>query len=414
MKVSSMTLRLIALLSVLLAAAPAWADKVTTWTALADRIGQGSANWRTLAIMHQAMHDAWNAADPRYARWFPAEAGEPGRAGVNAEAAMAAAARRVLMDLHPDSVAWIEAAYAAAAQDPRSRALGEAIGAAAVARRQGDGFERRHAFPAGAGPGRWRPAPAEFATSNTTETRPFLFAKESDNPAVPPPPPGSKLYEEGVAEALRVGGSDSTERTAEQTDAAFFWAYQSSQRGFVILGATLLDAHPRPGGLAEHARIMSQLASAMADSAILTWFEKERFNHWRPITIIRETVAKEHDWTPLIATPPHPEYPSGHATDCFAGAFTLQRAMPDLVGPVTYVVQLGAPPEDNVGMGQHPQSRPQAQAPRRVFSNLAAAAEECSDSRIWSGAHIRAADEESRRLGRMIAERAGAAVPGVR
>lgn len=405
-----MPLRLLSFLLLLLAATPACADKVTAWTALADRIGQGSANWRTLAIMHQAMHDAWNASAPRYVRWFPPEPGEPARAGTSPDAAMAAAAQGVLTALHPDSLAMIEAEYASAPQDPRSRALGEAIAAAAVTRRQGDGYERRHAFPPGAGPGRWRPAPADFATSNTTETRPFLFARVSDNPAVPPPAPGSPLYEQGVAEALRVGGSDSTERTPDQTDAAFFWAYQSSQRGFVILGATLLDAHPRPGGLAEHARIMSQLTVAMADSAVLTWFEKERFNHWRPITIIRETIAKESDWTPLIATPPHPEYPSGHATDCFAGAYTLQQALPDLPGPITYIVQLGVPPEDNVGMGQHPQARPQTQAPRRTFPNLAAAAEECSDSRVWSGAHIRAAEEESRRLGRLIADRAGAAV----
>jgi hypothetical protein len=61
-------------------------------------------------------------------------------------------------------------------------------------------------------------------------------------------------------------------------------------------------------------------------------------------------------------------------------------------------------------MGQHSQSaRPEAA--QRSFPSLAAMAEECSDSRIWAGAHIRAADEEARRLGRWIAARAAAAVP---
>src|SRR4051812_191543 len=72
---------------------------VTEWTVLADRIGRGAANWRTLAIMHQAMHDAWNAALPSYARWFPPSRDEPPGDGALPQAALAAAARRVLLSL---------------------------------------------------------------------------------------------------------------------------------------------------------------------------------------------------------------------------------------------------------------------------------------------------------------------------
>ena len=53
------------------------ADAVTEWTLEADRLGHGGANWHTLAIMHRAMHDAANAADPHYARWAAAAADEP-------------------------------------------------------------------------------------------------------------------------------------------------------------------------------------------------------------------------------------------------------------------------------------------------------------------------------------------------
>ena len=407
-------MRILILLALLLPTV-AHADPVTAWTRLADKAGFGAANWRTLAIMHQAMHDAWNAADPRYARWFPPDstepAAEPPAAGTNPAAAMAAAARRVLLSLDGDVAADIEAEYAKAPHDPASTALGDAIGAAAVARRNADGYERRHPFPAGNGPGKWKPAPAEFSTSNTTETRPFLVAAIADNPAVPPPPFGSQPFRDSMAETLRLGGGDSTERNGPQTDAAFFWAYQSSQRGFVILAADLLEAAPRPAGLAEHARIMAQLTSAMADSAILIWFEKAQFNFIRPIWAIRELVPGEADWQPLIATPPHPEYPSGHASDCYTGAYTLQAAMPDLRAPITYVAQPGAPASDNVGMGQHAQTRPQTRAPRRTFPTLLDAAEECANSRIWAGAHFRPANEESRRVGQMIARRAAAAVP---
>ncbi len=59
----------LAILVVCTAASPTLArDAVADWTITADRLGHGNANWRTLAIMHQAMHDAVNAAVPIYAR----------------------------------------------------------------------------------------------------------------------------------------------------------------------------------------------------------------------------------------------------------------------------------------------------------------------------------------------------------
>ncbi len=125
-------------------------------------------------------------------------------------------------------------------------------------------------------------------------------------------------------------------------------ARQSSQRGYLHLAVALLDMHPRPGGAAAHARIMSQLASALADSAVLIWKEKERFGFWRPVTAIREGtpgMVQDRDWLPFIATPAHPEYPSGHASDCFTRSDVLQGAFPDLQGPVAYVAQVGRPPE---------------------------------------------------------------------
>lgn len=402
------------------------ADAVTEWTLLADKLGYGAANWRTLAIMHQAMHDAGNAALPIYERWFPPGPNEPGPdeprpTRATPQAAMAGAAMRVLVGLHPDDWPAVDLLYRTALarlpDDPETRAgawLGDAIGRAAVDRRVADGFSVVKPFPKGDAPGRWRPAPEAYSNSNTTETQPFLFRATDEVPAPPPPAPGSPAFVEGIAEALRMGGADSPSRTPEQSDAALYWAYQSSQRGYIRLAVSLLDAHPRPGALAAHARIMSQVAAAMADSAVLVWAEKERFSYWRPITAIRagaDGIVRDTDWEPLIATPAHPEYPSGHAADCFVGSGTLQPAFADVRTTITYVAQPGHPPEDNFGMGQHAQVSDSGLAPSRVFADLGAMAEQCSNSRIWAGAHIRAAAEESRRLGILISGRATARVP---
>jgi hypothetical protein len=182
-----------------LLAARAHADPVTEWTALADQAGSGAADWRTLAIMHQAMHDAWNAALPTYQRWFPPAPDEPRPGDTLPQAAIAAAARRVLLELHPDYTGVIELLFRhAMARLPNRRAeqdgaaLGDAIGIAAVRRPAGDGYERRHLFVKHSATGEWRPAPLEFATSGTTETRPFLFANANQVPSVPPSAPGSQ------------------------------------------------------------------------------------------------------------------------------------------------------------------------------------------------------------------------------
>ena len=101
---ATLAIRLLLLAPLLLAAAAAGPDPVTEWTRLADQLGHGSANWRTLAIMHQAMHDAWNAALPTYQPWYPPVQGEPRASGSLPQTAMAAAAHRVLLLLNPEGV----------------------------------------------------------------------------------------------------------------------------------------------------------------------------------------------------------------------------------------------------------------------------------------------------------------------
>lgn len=398
------------------------ADAVTEWTLEADRLGQGNANWRTLAVMHQAMHDAANAVQPRYGRWSPPLADEPPAVGARLEAAIAGAAAQVLVNLHPDRQAEIEGVFQSAMRRlpvaPAVQAgltLGQAIGNAAVARRRGDGYERVHAFTGGGAPGRWRPTPPSFETSNTTAIVPFLFASRDWDGASAPPPPGSPTLLRDVAEVRRIGGVQSATRTPAETYAGAYWAYQSSQRGFILLGASLLDSHPLPGGLLDHARVMSQLASAMADAAIMAWAEKERFVYWRPVTVVQggySGVLPDPGWMPLIETPPHPEYPSGHATDCFTGARVLAGVFGRRTSPITYVAQSGIPQAEvaATGMGSHAQVSNLTAVPRR-FRSFEAVARECSLARIWAGAHFRSGNIEAERLARAIAARALAAVP---
>jgi len=72
--------------------------------------------------------------------------------------------------------------------------------------------------------------------------------------------------------------------------------------------------------LAENARMFAMLNVAMADAGIAAWDAKYTYNSWRPITAIRDAADDGNDattadpnWTPLLVTPPFPEYVSATA-----------------------------------------------------------------------------------------------------
>ena len=394
---------------------------LTRWTLLTDYYGEDQSNWRTLAIIHMAMHDALNAARPTYVRWFPPAAGEPSAAGADPEVAMAAAAAEVLTRLHPTRADVTERTFRAALDrapnGPGTDAairLGRAIGAEAVRRREKDGWAATRLFKGGTGPGVWRPVPPTFANSGVSGIRPFLFNAVTDLPGVPPPSITSPKFLADVAESRRVGGALKADRSVAQTNSAIFWARQSPQRGFGRVALTML-----PADIFASARIISQLAAAFADSAIIIWSAKERYSFWRPITVIQDPAqAGDKTWIPLLYTPPFPEYPSGHSADCFVGADFLQRTFREASGSVRYISlasqgNLRRPGGTTFGVGQHADTGAGGAFDNieRIFPSLAAAAEDCAESRIWAGAHFRSANEESRRVAGLIVARALAAVP---
>jgi hypothetical protein len=65
---------------------------------------------------------------------------------------------------------------------------------------------------------------------------------------------------------------------------------------------------------------MGELVSA--DAGIACFDSKYHYLYWRPITAIRaDGNPADANWTPLVVTPQHPEYPSAHGclTSAVAG-----------------------------------------------------------------------------------------------
>lgn len=317
----------------------AHADLVTDWNTRAlDAIRAARPPpplaARSLAILHVAIYDACNGigqnGEPYHVTGKPA--------GVaSKEAAVATAARRVLVNLFPAGQAGFEAAWtaelAALADGPAKNmgmAWGEQVALAILQLRADDGANLPAGYAPGSGAGVWVPTPPAFAPAllpNFATVTPFVLT----HPAQfrPPPPPALDRVEwaEDCNLTKDLGRSDSATRTTEQTVIARFWADGAGTATppghWNIIARDV--AFQRGNTLDENARLFALLNLAEADAGIMAWDCKFAYNFWRPVTAIHladidgnADTTPDAGWSPLLVTPPFPEYVSGHST--FSGA----------------------------------------------------------------------------------------------
>jgi hypothetical protein len=122
----------------------------------------------------------------------------------------------------------------------------------------------------------------------------------------------------------------------------------------------------------------------LVDTQIATSDTKYTYLRWRPITAIR--AGADPQWTPLHATPAHPDYPSGHNTYSGAAEVVLTAfAGPSARRPFTV-------------------TSPTAPGLTRTYQRWVDLTKDNVDARVWSGIHTRTADEAGVVLGRRVAE----------
>ena len=196
----------------------------------------------------------------------------------------------------------------------------------------------------------------------------------------PPPTLTSVEYAMAFDEVKDLGGdgiNTPTQRTAEQTEIARFWADGAGTASLAGHWNSIAEgvAQQRGNSLTENARLFAMLNIAMADAYISSWDAKYTYDFWRPVTAIREAgtdgnPATEADpnWTPLLVTPPIPSYTSGHSTVGSAAAAVLS----DLFGPD---VRFATGSEGLPGV-------------TRTFDGFSAAAAEVARSRLYGGIHF--------------------------
>jgi hypothetical protein len=339
---------------------------------------------RALAMAHLAMHDAVNAALPRYAAY--ALVGRD--AGADPAVAAAAAAHDVLLAAVPSAAGRLAEALAVslaeavpAADASRARSLGAAAARAILAARAGDGAARRADHAPSRHVGAWRPtdgAPG-LEAPHWARLRPFALGSAAELRAPAPPSVEGAAYARAFAEVKALGGRDSTRRTPRQTAAAHLWAVAPETNWNRIAREA---ARARGLDLWDAARLFALVNLALADARIAAWAAKLHHDFWRPETAIRlarddfnpQTVA-DPGWAPLLPTPSSPAHPSAHAAQGAAAALVLGRVLGDAVA-----FRLG---------GQD-------------FAGFAAAARECAESRILAGAQFRFAVEDGLDLGEQV------------
>jgi hypothetical protein len=377
-------------------------DPVLAWNRLALEAIRRDASvpsvaTRALAMQSIAVLDTLAAIDgtPAFLVGLAAPAGIP------VGAAVGAAAARVLSHLFPaQATNFLNqqntdlAIYTDDAARQAAVAFGQAVADAVIALREQDGWDAFVVENEGSAPGQWRPTPPAFDLPQTPQwslLTPFALQKGSQFRPSAPPELSSTAYTEALKEVQRLGSATSSERTAEQTLIARFWAdgvgtYTPPGHWNQIAN----DLAAAEGyGYGSAARLLAILNVALADASIAAWDTKYSYDFWRPITAIRNAeddgnpdTEADPSWQPLLLTPNHPEYVSGHSTYSGAAAVVLDQYLGEQAFSTTSV------------------SLPNV---TRSYGSFQEAAAEAGRSRIYGGIHYDFSNQAGQALGADVA-----------
>ena len=354
-----------------------------------------------LAMVQAAVYDAVNAIDGGHQPYL---GGLEAPASASKAAAVAKAARDVLYNVTPplpDNVrASIQAKYQAfidAIPDSAAKTDGIATGAAAAAillnDRAGDGrFSSNFSFHPENKIGSWRPELPSGVSDPfawVSNVRPFTLLETGQFRTKGPDDLKSHQYAVDYEEVRTMGSATGSNRTTDQTNEALFFAGNP----LIMMNQAFREVSTARGlSTVDNARLFGMTALSSSDALIGCWDDKDYWSFWRPITAIREaandgnkwTQPNPTTWTPLLATPPYPDEPSGY--NCFTGAmmnaakrfFDTDWVAFRLVHPVSGAV--------------------------RNYTSFSSVPRDTIDARIWLGLHFRNADTDGARLGKQTAK----------
>ena len=407
---------------------------------------------RALHVLHASVYDAWAAHDDvAFGSRLGDEWRRPptGRTRAAREEAVSFAAHRALTDLFPSEATAFAKLMSDLGYDPDAigpdgspSAVGIQAARAVLAFRHGDGanqlgdlgpgrsqlagpyadwtgYEPANSLGRLADPNRWQPLATpdgvgqRFLVPQWGLVAPFALEEGWElRPAGPRRHPGRSFLLQ-ASELLE----DSAGLDDERKAIAEYWAdgpASETPPGHWCLLAQQVSA--RDGhDLDDDVKLFFALSAALLDAGIACWDAKRTYDSVRPITAIRYLFAGQEvlawggpglgtrrirgeDWQPYIATPPFPEYPSGHSTFSAAAAEVLAR--------FTGSDRFGAAVTIAAGSSRvEPQTTPAADV-TLSWPTFTDAAAQAGRSRRYGGIHFREADLTGQAIGREVGARA--------
>jgi len=258
-------------------------------------------------------------------------------------------------------------------------------------------------------PSRWQPTPPDYMDGiepHWNKIRPFVIDSASQFKPKEHPKfsleKDSDFYNEllevyNVGKEIKKGGDNSDEIAIAQ-----FWdcnPYVSTHKGHLMfatkkitpgahwMGICKIVCKKDQASFAKSIYAYTKTSLAIADGFISAWDEKYRSNLIRPETLINQYV--DENWTPLLQTPPFPEYTSAHSVISGAASISLASIFGD---------DFSFDDDTELVYG----------LPIRHFSSFSQASTEAAISRLYGGIHYRTATQtgltQGRNLGKFVVE----------
>ncbi len=246
----------------------------------------------------------------------------------------------------------------------------------------------------------WKPTPPDYMEGIEPHWREIRTMVLDSAEQFPPKPPlkitmneSSQFFKE-LKEVYEVGVS----LDGDRTEIAKFWdcnPYVSHHRGHAMfatkkitpgghwIGICAIACRKAESTFDEAVETHARVSIALFDAFISCWDEKWRSLVVRPETLINQYM--DEDWTPLLQTPPFPEYTSGHSVISRAAAVTLT----DIYG-------------DNFAF--HDTTEVEYGLTSRNFNSFLEASEEAAISRLYGGIHYRMAIDNGVDQGEQVGE----------
>lgn len=249
-------------------------------------------------------------------------------------------------------------------------------------------------------PGQWIETPPDYGVGlepHWIKIRPLVIDSANIYKSTPPPS-FDPSRESAFYKMVNAVYEESKVLDEEKTEIALYWDDNPNTSEHIGHLMTIIHKISPPGhwldiisqinrkenaSLFKATKAYTYSSIAMFDAIISCWYEKYSTNLIRPITYIQANIDVE--WTPLIQTPPFPEYTSGHSAISAAAATILT----DIYGePYAFS------DSTEVLFGQ----------PVRNFNSFQEAAWEVSLSRFYAGIHYMEGVVEGNKQGKYIGE----------